>query len=432
MKSFGFKNLMIFIVLSATVGLAYLLPFLRYTFYDQMLAALQITDTQSGFLITVFGFAAMPCYLIGGFLANRFTTRTLYIVTLIGLAVTTIWYAFATDFTQLIIIFGLYALFGSATMWEAYLTGIRKLGNPKNQSKLFGSSEATRGIVQSLLGFAFVAVMGIAATPAIGFRNVLLLGAAVAIVLLILTLIFFPKDEKKGGAEVAEAAESAEGEALAQAESKVKFKDVITCSGVWLAILLVTGGYLAWTIGNNYVTTYTVRVVGIDEELASTIGIIRSYIIVVLGGFIGGWILDKFHYKGVGIAVMLAIVIACFIGIVFSNAVIPLCVALTLVLAFVNNILKSTMWSTLGQTGIPVEMTPLATGIISVIAFFPADIVCPAIGGIWIDEGIAAGDITLGFNKLFIMAIVFAILSIIGGILTMRRTKKLESEGKIL
>ena len=429
MKSFGFKNLMIFIVLSATVGLAYLLPFLRYTFYDQMLAALSITDTQSGFLITVFGFAAIPCYLIGGFLANRFTTRTLYIVTLIGLALTTVWYAFATDFTQLIIIFGLYALFGSATMWEAYLTGIRKLGNPSNQSKLFGSSEATRGIVQSLLGFAFVAVMGIAATPAIGFRNVLLLGAAVAIVLLILTIIFFPKKEQREGVEAADADSSIEA---AEAESKVKFKDVITCSGVWLAILLVAGGYLAWTIGNNYVTTYTVRVVGIDEELASTIGIIRSYIIVVLGGFIGGWVLDKFHYKGIGIAVMLTIVIACFIGIVFSNTMIPLCVALTLVLAFVNNILKSTMWSTLGQTGIPVEMTPLATGIISVIAFLPADIICPAIGGIWIDEGIAAGDITLGFNKLFIMAIVFAIMSIIGGFLTMRRTKKLESEGKVL
>ena len=430
MKNFGFRSLMIFIVLSATVGLAYLLPFLRYTFYDQMLAALQITDTQSGFLITMFGFVAMPCYLIGGFLANRFTTKTLYIITLIGLAATTVWYAFTTNFIHLVIIFGLYALFGSATMWEAYLTGIRKLGNPKNQSKLFGSSEATRGIVQTLLGFAFVAVMGMAATPAVGFRNVLLVGAAVAVVLLVLTIIFFPKSDKDENVEATEAADSAE--VTTHTESRVKFKDVITCSGVWLAILLVVGGYLAWTIGNNYVTTYTVRVVGIDEGLASTIGIIRSYIIVVLGGFIGGWILDKFHYKGVGIAIMLAIVIACFVGIVFSNAIVPLCVTLTLVLAFVNNILKSTMWSTLGQTGIPVEMTPLATGIISVIAFFPADIVCPAIGGVWIDEGIAAGDITLGFNKLFIMAIVFAILSIIGGFLTMRRTKKLESEGKVL
>ena len=193
MKNFGFRSLMIFIVLSATVGLAYLLPFLRYTFYDQMLAALQITDTQSGFLITMFGFVAMPCYLIGGFLANRFTTKTLYIITLIGLAATTVWYAFTTNFIHLVIIFGLYALFGSATMWEAYLTGIRKLGNPKNQSKLFGSSEATRGIVQTLLGFAFVAVMGMAATPAVGFRNVLLVGAGVAVVLLVLTIIFFPK-----------------------------------------------------------------------------------------------------------------------------------------------------------------------------------------------------------------------------------------------
>ena len=49
-----------------------------------------------------------------------------------------------TDFTVLLIIHLLYGFFGIATLWSAYLKGIRNLGNEDNQSKMFGSSEALR------------------------------------------------------------------------------------------------------------------------------------------------------------------------------------------------------------------------------------------------------------------------------------------------
>ena len=50
MKDFGFRKWMIFIILSASVAIAYQLPYLRYTFYDQMMAALQLNDVQMGVL----------------------------------------------------------------------------------------------------------------------------------------------------------------------------------------------------------------------------------------------------------------------------------------------------------------------------------------------------------------------------------------------
>ena len=58
MKNFGFRKLMIFIILSATVALAYQLPYLRFTFYDQMMSALQLNNTQMGALATAIGFAS--------------------------------------------------------------------------------------------------------------------------------------------------------------------------------------------------------------------------------------------------------------------------------------------------------------------------------------------------------------------------------------
>ena len=421
MKKFGFRQLMVFIILSATVGLCYLLPYLRYTFYDQMMGALMINDAQMGILTSVIGFTCMPCYILGGFFANKFSTRNLICITLIGFAAVTVWYAFTTDFIQLIIIFVLYGFFTTATVWSAYLSGIRNLGDESNQSKLFGSSEATRGITQTLLGFAFLGIMGVAATPTFGFRAVLLTGAGITLLLLVLALIFLPKEEKKSKDEFQEE--------IKREEEKYSLLDVIKSKSVWITILVLGCAYLSWAIGNNFITTYTVRVVGIDDSLATAIGIIRSYVIVVVGGFFGGWLLDKFTYKGTGFVVLFAIVAASILGIIFTSALIPLCVALTLVIAFVNNIMKSTVWSIMGQSGIPIKMTALATGFISITAFILPDIVAPMVGGLWLEEATLAGDVAVGFYKIFACVFIFAIIGIVGGIILKRRTQKLEAEG---
>ena len=55
--------------------------------------------------------------------------------------------------------------------------GIRNLGDESVQSKLFGFSEATRGILQTLLGFAFLGIMGAATSTVFGFKAMLIVGA---------------------------------------------------------------------------------------------------------------------------------------------------------------------------------------------------------------------------------------------------------------
>ena len=122
--------------------------------------------------------------------------KTLICSTLAAYIGLTIWFAFTTNYIMLIIIHILYGFFSIATLWSAYLTGIRNLGDEKNQSTLFGSSEATRGVIQTLMGFAFLGIMGVAATPVLGFRYVMFLGTGVIAVFLILSLIFLPKGEK--------------------------------------------------------------------------------------------------------------------------------------------------------------------------------------------------------------------------------------------
>lgn len=285
MKNFGFRKWMIFIILSAAVAIAYQLPFLRYTFYDQMMAALQLNDVQMGVLASAVSITQTLCYPIGGIFAGKFSMRSLINITFAAFVVLTLAFAFTTNYIFLIGIHILYGFFGIATLWSAYLVGVRNLGDESEQSKLFGFNEATRGILQTLLGFAFLAIMNAAATPVLGFKTMLIVGAAVTAVFLVLGLIFLPKTEKEE-----------KGEAVA--EDKVRIIDVIKNPGVWIIIIILTCAYSCWSFGNGYLTTYTVRVGGLSETTASTLGMIRSYVIVFVAGFFGGWLLDKFSYKG--------------------------------------------------------------------------------------------------------------------------------------
>lgn len=416
MKNFGFRNAMVFLVLSATVALAYQLPFLRFTFYDQFAAAYQLSNTQIGILASALNLTYTFCYPIGGWMADRFSMRSMISTTLAAYAVLTFAFAMTTNFTALLIIHFLYGFFGIATLWSAYLKGIRNLANEDNQSKMFGGNEALRGVIQTLMGFAFLAIVGLAATPAAGMKVLFLFGAGVCALFFVLALVFLPKTDIKHEAQVA------------VNETKYSVMDVLKNKGVWISILVIMFAYLTWAIGNAYMTTYTVQVLNISTTTASAIGIFRSYIIVLLAGVIGGFFMDKFTYKGKGFIIAFGAISAALVALLFSAKVIAISIILTLVIAFIANIMKSTYWSIMDQAGIPVGMTGMATGIISFIAFIP-DVFYGLICGKWLDDAKAAGDIAAGFNQIFILLIVCAILGIGSAMLLVKRTndlKKLE------
>jgi len=424
MKNFGFEKLMVFLILSGTVAFAYQIPFLSYNFYDQMMAAMHLNDIQIGVLSTAVNTTSTLCYPIGGFLANRFSMRSLIIATLVGFVGLTLWFALTTNYIALIAIHILYGFFGVATLWSAYLSGIRNLGDESIQSKLFGSSEAIRGIMQTLVGFAFLGMMSVSATPILGFRNVLLLSSGIIGVLLVMAFIFLPKGD------IRQKAASAQDTGQEVQDEKYTCMDVMRHKGVWITVLLCMCGYVAWKFGNGYLTTYTVRVVGISDSMASTIGVFRTYIIVTLAGFFGGWFLDKFTYKGKGFIMLFSITATLFVGVLLTNKVVPLCIGLTLLAAFVFNVMKSTYWSTMGQAGIPLKMTPLATGLMSFIIYMPSS-VGPPIFGYWLQAAGDAGDISVGFNKVFMVIIGFAIMGIVSGFILMKRTQAIE-QGALL
>lgn len=448
---------MVFIILAATVALAFQLPCLRYNYYQQMMDGLALTDLQIGWIGSLVSVVNTICYPIAGVIAAKFRTKPLIVLTLGAFTLLSVWYAFAQGFVQLAIIHGLFAFFGIATLWSAYLSAVRGLADEKSQSKVFGWNEGTRGIIQFLMSLVIVALMAVALNSAaaaggfadstalseaslagdlaatalyaegsaLGFRYVMLVAAGVCAVFMVLAIVFME------GGKVDESASSHK-----DSGEKIAIGEILRNPGVWIVTLLIMFSYLFWTIGSSYLTQYTTDVLGLDAGTASTIGTVRTYLIVAVAGFLGGVLLDRFKYKGRSFIVLLAVNSVLVAVIMLTGSQLALCVAITICIAFISNIMKCTYWSTMGEAGIPARMTPVATGVISFIAFLP-DWIYPAVFGGWLDDaratdgGVAGAAVSGVYMQIFTILIVCGIIGMAMAFILWRRTKKLEAAGEL-
>ena len=75
-------------------GTIYLLMFVRYCFYDQMMEALQCTNAQLGFLNTICAIIATPLGLVGAYLADKYDAKKIILLSVGGITVITFVYGF--------------------------------------------------------------------------------------------------------------------------------------------------------------------------------------------------------------------------------------------------------------------------------------------------------------------------------------------------
>lgn len=420
------KRNLVLVILSLIAGMVYLTPLIRFTFYDQMVEALGITDIQLGSIGAVYGVFNVICYVPSGFLAEKFNTKKLLIVSTVAMCIITIWYSTYPGYKALLVIHGLYGIFSVGTFWSPYLKAIRHLGTEEEQGRVFGMSEGLRGIGQTLVAFCCLGAMALFTTYAAGFRVVLLINAAVFALLMVAVIFLVPDFDKEDKVENVSASDSSGEEKTGSRNVVLK---TLTSSSTWICIFVILCGYTIWNTVNGYIGTYCTRVLNLPAALSSTLSIVRSYIIVFVAGLSGGFIIDKFRTKGKGMMVTFLLGAVCVAGIFFSSKVVLLCVGVTIVLSYLANVIKATYWSIMGDAGIPLAATGMATGIISFIALTPDIFVSPIVSR-FISYGESIGRIEVGFNIMLGWVFVWAVLGVVASAILKKRKENIEA-GKV-
>ncbi len=403
------KRNFILVLINMTAAVVFFTPYLRFSYYDQMIAALNLSNQDFGNLAGVYGIVAMVGYLPSGLLADRFSPKLLLSISCFGMGVCTLWHALFPSYTALLIIYALFGIFSVVTFWSPYLKCVRSLGNEDEQGRLFGTSEALRGCTATIVAFGCLGLLGMFADGVQGFQTLLFANAALFILFGILSILFLPKIEK------------GEKETVFDLNLIVK---AVKNPGLWLVTLLIFCGYGLATFGANYLGTYGTQILGVSEQLSSTFSIIRTYVLVIVGGVLGGILADKFKSRSLFIGLLFCIC-GVTIGLILMTAhtFVGICIVMTFILSFCYYTIKSLYFSTLGEAGIPFVMTGISTGIISFIGLSPDVFITPMVGS-WLDAGVESG-----FNKMFISMVVFGIVGIIAAYAIYRRGKKLKEAG---
>lgn len=401
----NFRKWLTLFFISLGGGTIYIVPYFKFTYYDQLLIATGLNNYQLGMLMTVMGILNMIFYIPGGIIADKFSARSLFTISMVGTGLLTIWYGTLPGYGTLLVIHGLYAITTVLTFWSAFLKGIRACGTKEEQGRMYGISDMIRAITGTVISFLILAILGKATSDGVGIANSLYVMGAIYIAIGVATFFIMPK----GNASAEPVEEGEEQQAKFSIKLAVK---VLKMPAVWFISINVFCWYIAYTT-ITYAVPYLTSGFDMSTSMASTVGIVRQYVITILIAPIAGIIADKMKSAAkllVYCGIIGTVLTALFIIVPTKATLVMLMVVITIAVGAIISAARGVYFATMAETRIPLYVTGVATGIISIISYSP-DLFVQAMYGKWIDDfGL------LGYKYIFIFMTVFMVVSAVSAL----------------
>ncbi|MEX3925648.1 nitrate/nitrite transporter [Paraburkholderia sp. BR10936] len=401
------------LLLVLAAGGIYPLLYLRQVYQTTMLDVLHIDNAQLGYLYSVLGIVFFISYLPSGWLADRVAPRLLICFSLIGTGALGLWYSTAPSFHALLVIFCLWGVTTGLTFWASVLKRVRMIAGANEQGRFFGLLDGGRGLVEALLATAalalFAAATGSGRGEAAGLRHVIYMYSFTCIALG--ALMSFFKDPAPAHAESKPVEANANGSL---------WRDLATLAAIpqlWLMAAVVFCGYqIFWA-------TYSFSAYLQQGEMHMTVvaaGMVTTAKLWMrpIGGIGGGFLGDRLSNLRVLIwALFLAV--AGLIGLIVLPALrnMALLGAVVLFIGLMTYAIRGLYWTLLDYCAIPMRITGLAIGLVSLIGY-SSDIFLPLVNG-YITEHYAG---MLGYQIYFAYVAAIGTLGGIAALVLKRMT----------
>jgi sugar phosphate permease len=363
------------LLLVLAAGAIYPILYLRQVYQTTMLDVFGIDNAQLGYLYSVLGIVFFVSYLPSGWLADRVAPRLLICFSLVATGALGLWYSTAPSFHMLLVIFCCWGITTGLTFWASVLKRVRMIAGPNEQGRFFGLLDGGRGLVEALLATIALALFASAAasgrTPAIGLRHVIYLYSFTCIGLG--ALMSFFRDP----------ATSADTKETTRENRGQLWRDLAFLASIpqlWLVAAIVFCGYqIFWA-------TYSFSAYLQQGDLHLSVvaaGVVTTAKLWMrpLGGIGGGYLGDRFSNLRVLIVAMFAAVFGLVALIVLPAAhSVGLLAFVVLFVGAMTYAIRGLYWTLLDYCGLPMRITGLAIGLVSLIGY-SSDIFLPLVNG---------------------------------------------------
>jgi sugar phosphate permease len=349
-----------FLILVLGGGTIYKLASLKDAFYIPMQEFMGLTHTEIGLLLSANAIVATALFVVGGLLADRYDTRKLIPLGLVGTGSLGLYLATFPPFSNLIIVFCLLAVCADCFFWPSLLKAIRNLGDDKEQGRLFGLLEGGRGVVDTLVAFSALGVFIAMGSGEAGLKAAILFYSVIDILAGVLTWLLL----KGGSTPSAVQAKNGLGNLI----------EALKIPGIWLVSLNVFMVYIVYC-GLTYFIPYLKDMYELPVALVGAYGIINQYCLKILGGPAGGFIADK-QFKSTSRYLKWAfLALLPLMGVIMlvpkSPGYIYAGMAATLSFALIVFSMRGVFWAPMGEVGVPQHITGSAFGIGCLIGYAP-------------------------------------------------------------
>jgi len=417
-KKANFKKYLTLFIVALAGGIITKLPYLRETYMEPLSQATGATYTQLGLIMSAYGIVNFICYFPGGVLADKFSCKTLIVISCFGTALAGFWYWTLPSFIWLVVIHAVFAITTVFTFWAAMVKSINRLGTEEEQGRLFGLLEGGRGLIGTLVAFGSVAVFGIASDAIGGMKNAILYYSILMAVAGVLAVIFLENDKPV-------ATEAGSVKPL----NKKDFIEVAKMPRVWLCGALGICNYSA-LIFHGYITGYLSNAFGLSDTVVGNLSVIRTYVMMMLGAFVAGFIADKIgsrikliKWAFVGMAIFASL----YVLIPTHGAGVPLVICNFVVYGLFLYSIKAMYFSTIDEVLVPKRLAGTASGIISLCTYAP-EVFLYTVSGNIVDKYVNTATPLRGYHICFIMMAVLSAIGFICGTVLMKMNEKARAE----
>lgn len=412
-----FRRWLIMTCLCLSGGIIYLLPYLREVYYIPLQKVLHLSNTQLGLLMSVFGTVAMISYLPGGWLADRVSPRKLLTLSLVATGMAGLYFATFPSYQVCIAIHAFWGLSCTLTFWAALIKATRNWASSTEQGRAFGILESGRGIAEVASSTAFLAVFAKLGSEKFALSQVIILFSVLNIIIGIMTW-FSLRDSTRDNLKKEE-------------KETIGLKEVIKVLKmpvVWLISIVILAAYSAYW-GSYYFTPFATEVFLMSVVFGGALGVGKMWIkpISALGA---GFLADKIGPSRT-VAWSFVILIFSFGVFIFTPGnpkLVLILVINTAIAATAIFALRGVYFALLEEGGVPLAVTGIATGALSVIGYAP-DVFMPMLGGILLDGYPGA----LGYRYFFIFISGLCIIGLLAALLILQKvTRQKGKKEKIL
>ncbi|PVZ82568.1 MFS transporter [Serratia sp. S1B] len=365
-----------FIILLLSAGSIYPLLYLRQYYEITILDALNITSDQLGGFYSLLGIIYIITYIPSGWLADRISPRILITFSLAMVGALGFWFSTFPSILALNLIFIGWGLAAGLTFWAALIKGVKLLASEKEQGRFFGILDGGRGVVEATLATIAVSLFAwlqshLAYDSHFALRTVVYMYASVCLFMATLVWLFLDKSK----------VERNDNNVQQKKNLYADLKRILSIPQVWVMSFIMICGYQLFWATYSF-SAYLQKGYDLTPVMAGAVVAMKMWMRPI-GGIGAGFLGDRYSRIGIlGTAMLLAsifLVVFAFIPKLDSPY---LLLGVVLVLGTLTYAIRGLYWSLLDSCNVPVNITGLTIGIISMLAYSP-DIFLPKINS-WI------------------------------------------------